>query len=83
MSGRVRVSGELVKGQTVELILRGDDNYVRPFSSSVSGDHITNDEGVYQATARLMRLRFTLFNSAPYCRYYTVGNIRVNLDAPF
>jgi len=49
ISGQVRdVSGEPVKGQTVELILRGEDNYLRPFSSSVSGDHTTNDEGVYR-----------------------------------
>jgi len=49
ISGQVRdVRGEPVKGQEVELILRGEDNYLRPFSSSVSGDHITNDEGVYR-----------------------------------
>ncbi len=46
--GRVMdVSGEPVKGQTVELILRGEDNYSRPFHSSAPGDHQTNDEGVY------------------------------------
>jgi hypothetical protein len=42
------VSGEPVKGQTVELLLRGDDNYSRPFYSSAPGDHTTNDEGVYR-----------------------------------
>jgi hypothetical protein len=48
ISGRVMdVSGEPVKGQTVELILRGEDNYLRPFYSSAPGDHTTNDEGVY------------------------------------
>jgi hypothetical protein len=47
--GQVRdVSGEPVKGQGVGLILLGEDNYLRPFSSSVSGDHTTNDEGVYR-----------------------------------
>jgi len=46
--GRVLdVSGEPVKGQTVELILRGENNYSRPFYSSGPGDHQTNDEGVY------------------------------------
>ena len=49
ISGRVRdVSGEPVKGQIVGLILRGEDNYERPFHSSVPGDHRTNDEGVYR-----------------------------------
>ena len=49
ISGQVRdVSGEPVKGQTVELILRGEDNYSRPFYSSAPGDHTTNDEGVYR-----------------------------------
>ena len=49
ISGQVRdVSGEPVKGQEVELIFRGEDNYLRPFSSSLAGDHITNDEGVYR-----------------------------------
>ena len=49
ISGKVRdFSGEPVKGQTVELILRGEDNYLRPFSSSAPGDHATNDEGVYR-----------------------------------
>ena len=49
ITGRVRdVSGEPVKGQTVELILRGEDNYARPFYSSAPGDHTTNDEGVYR-----------------------------------
>ena len=49
VSGRVRdFSGEPVKGQTVELILRGEDNYSRPFYSSAPGDHQTNDEGVYR-----------------------------------
>ena len=48
ISGRVLdSSGEPVKGQTVELILRGEDNYRRPFYSSEPGDHTTNDEGVY------------------------------------
>jgi len=47
--GRVLdVTGEPVKGQTVELILRGEDNYSRPFYSSAPGDHQTNDEGVYR-----------------------------------
>ena len=41
-------SGEPVKGQTVELILRGEDNYSRPFYSSAPNDHTTNDEGVYR-----------------------------------
>lgn len=46
--GRVLdVSGEPVKGQTVELILRGD-NYSRPFSSSAPDEQKTNDEGVYR-----------------------------------
>src|SRR5688572_19418041 len=49
ISGRVRdVSGEPVKGQIVELILRGEDNYTRSFHSSARGDHTTNDEGVYR-----------------------------------
>ena len=49
ISGRVRdVSGEPVKGQTVQLILRGEDNYSRPFYSPEPGDHTTNDEGVYR-----------------------------------
>ena len=49
ISGRVRdVSGEPVKGQTVELLLRGEDNYSRPFNSSEPDDHRTNDEGVYR-----------------------------------
>jgi protocatechuate 3,4-dioxygenase beta subunit len=49
ISGRVRdVSGEPVKGQRVELILRGEDNYSRSFHSSAPGDHTTNDEGVYR-----------------------------------
>ena len=49
ISGHVRgVSGEPVKGQTVELILRGDDNYSRPFYSHAPGDHTTNGEGVYR-----------------------------------
>jgi len=43
----VDVSGEPVKGQNVELILRGEDNYSRPFYSSAPSDHQTNDEGVY------------------------------------
>jgi len=47
--GRVLdVTGEPVKGQTVQLILRGEDNYTRPFYSSAPGDHQTNDEGVYR-----------------------------------
>jgi protocatechuate 3,4-dioxygenase beta subunit len=46
--GRVMdVTGEPVKGQTVELILRGEDNYSRSFYSSEPGEHQTNDEGVY------------------------------------
>ena len=49
ISGQIRdVSGEPVKGQTVELILRGEDNYSRPFYSSEPGDHTTNDQGVYR-----------------------------------
>ena len=49
ISGQVRdVSGEPVKGQRVELILRGEDNYSRPFYSSESGDFTTNDKGVYR-----------------------------------
>ncbi len=52
ISGQVRdVSGEPVKGQTVELILRGEDNYSRPFYSSAPGDHTTNDEGIYRISA--------------------------------
>ena len=52
ISGQVHdVSGEPVKGQTVELILRGEDNYSRPFYSSAPGDHKTNDEGVYRISA--------------------------------
>ena len=48
ISGKVRdISGEPVKGERVELILRGEDNYSRPFYSSAPGDHTTNDEGVY------------------------------------
>jgi hypothetical protein len=46
--GRVRNAiGEPVKGQTVVLLVRGEDNYSRPFYSEAEGDHITNDEGVY------------------------------------
>jgi hypothetical protein len=49
ISGQVRdVSGEPVKGQTVELILRGEDNYSRQFYSSTPGDHTTNDEGIFR-----------------------------------
>lgn len=49
ISGRVRnVSGEPVKGQTVDLILRGEDNYSRAFHSYVPGEHTTNDEGLYR-----------------------------------
>jgi len=49
ISGRVRdASGEPVKGQTVELILRGEDNYSRSFYSSAPGDHTTNDDGIYR-----------------------------------
>jgi hypothetical protein len=48
ISGRIRnASGEPVKGQTVEFIMRGEDNYSRPFYSPVPGDNTTNDEGVY------------------------------------
>jgi hypothetical protein len=48
ISGRIRnASGEPVKGQTVELIMRGEDNYSRPFYSPVPGDNTTSDEGVY------------------------------------
>lgn len=47
--GRVRdLSGEPVKGQTVELILRGEDNYSRPFYSSAPDELKTNEEGVYR-----------------------------------
>jgi hypothetical protein len=47
--GRVRNNiGEPVKGQTVLLLVRGENNYSRPFYSEVDGDHITNDEGVYR-----------------------------------
>lgn len=49
ISGRVLdVSGAPVKGQTVELILRGEDNYSRPFYSSAPANHTTDDEGVYR-----------------------------------
>ena len=49
ISGRVRdLTGEPVKGQIVELILRGEGNYSRPFHSSVAGDHKTDDQGVYR-----------------------------------
>ena len=49
ISGRVQdFSGEPIKGQSVELILRGEDNYSRRFHSSVPGDHTTNDKGVYR-----------------------------------
>jgi protocatechuate 3,4-dioxygenase beta subunit len=49
ISGRAHdVSGEGVKGQTVELILLGENNYSRPYYSSVPGEHTTNDEGVYR-----------------------------------
>ena len=48
ISGRIRNTlGEPVKGQTVELLIQGEENYSRSFHSSVPGDHITNDEGVY------------------------------------
>lgn len=48
ISGRIRNTlGDPVKGQAVELLIRGDENYSRPFQSPVPGDHITNDEGVY------------------------------------
>ncbi|HET9789399.1 MAG TPA: carboxypeptidase regulatory-like domain-containing protein, partial [Pyrinomonadaceae bacterium] len=49
ISGRVRdFSGEPVKGQTVELILRGEDNYSRSFYSSPPVDRTTNEKGVYR-----------------------------------
>jgi hypothetical protein len=49
ISGRVRtVDGEPVKGQTVQLIIRGEDNYSRPFSSSDPGERTSNDEGIYR-----------------------------------
>lgn len=49
ISGKVRdITGEPVKGQTVELILRGENNYSRPFYSSAPNDHTTNEEGVYR-----------------------------------
>ncbi|HET6863447.1 MAG TPA: carboxypeptidase-like regulatory domain-containing protein [Pyrinomonadaceae bacterium] len=47
--GRVRdLSGEPVKGQTVELILRGADNYSRPFYPSAPDELKTNAEGAYR-----------------------------------
>ena len=47
--GRVRnASGEPVKGQVVVLLLRGEGDYSRSFSSNAEGDHITNDEGNYR-----------------------------------
>ena len=49
ISGRVRdFSGEPVKGQTVILILQGEENYSRPFHSSAPSDHTTNDKGVFR-----------------------------------
>jgi hypothetical protein len=33
------------------LILRGENNYSRPFYSSAPGDHTTDDEGVYRISA--------------------------------
>lgn len=49
ISGQVRdVSGEPVKGQTVQLILQGEDNYSRHFYSSAPGDHTTSNEGGYR-----------------------------------
>ena len=49
ISGQVRdASGEPVKGQAVELILQGEDNYSRSFYSSAPSDHITNAEGIYR-----------------------------------
>jgi len=49
ISGRVRgVNGEPVKGQIVQLIIRGEDNYSRPFYSSEPGERSTNDEGIYR-----------------------------------
>lgn len=48
ISGRIRNTlGEPIKGQTVELLIQGEENYSRSFHSSVPGDHITKDEGVY------------------------------------
>lgn len=48
ISGRIRdASDEPVKGQTVELLIRGEENYSRSFHSPVPGDHTTNDKGVY------------------------------------
>jgi hypothetical protein len=47
----VDVTGEPVKGQTVQLILRGEDNYSRSVYSSAPGDHQTNDEGVYRISS--------------------------------
>ena len=50
--GRIRdVTGIPVKGQTVELILRGENNYLRPFYSSTPGEQTTNDEGIYHISA--------------------------------
>jgi hypothetical protein len=47
--GRVRdLSGEPVKGQTVELIFRGEDNYSRPFYPSAPDELKTNEDGVYR-----------------------------------
>jgi protocatechuate 3,4-dioxygenase beta subunit len=49
ISGRVRdLIGGPIKGQTVDLILRGEDNYSRAFQSDVPCEHTTNDEGVYR-----------------------------------
>ena len=37
-----------MSGQIVELLLRGEDNYSRPFYSPAPGDHTTNNDGVYR-----------------------------------
>jgi hypothetical protein len=71
ITGRVRdINGEAVKGQTVELILQGQDNYSRPFYSSEPGDHITNDEGVYR------------ISGAPPGRYVVKVGIAYGLTPP-
>ena len=49
ISGRVHdVNGEPVKGQAVQLIIRGEDDYLRSFPSSEPGERTTNDEGIYR-----------------------------------
>ena len=49
ISGRVLdVSGAPVRGQPVELIFRGENNYSRRFYSSAPANHTTDDDGVYR-----------------------------------